>query len=167
MQLNLKAIIHTPGERLPFSFSMDLSDVELGGEMPFVEPILVSGIVKNTAGALVLDGEAVTKLSLHCDRCTKVFQREKRVPFHFLLAEELAGEDMEESILLLEDGKLDLDDVAYTTFILEMDTKNLCSEDCKGICPGCGVDLNEEACVCKPQVDPRWASLSQLLDTTE
>ena len=65
---------------------------------------------------------------------------------------------------LLEDGAVDLGDLARTVFILEMDTKTLCSEDCKGICPGCGVNLNQGKCVCKKDVDPRLAVLAQLLE---
>ena len=52
-------------------------------------------------------------------------------------------------------------------FIFAMDTKHLCSEDCKGRCPLCGADLNEGPCQCKPAADPRFAVLAQLLDSTE
>ena len=69
-----------------------------------------------------------------------------------------------DDIILLEDGCVDLGDLAKTMFILEMDTKTLCSEDCKGICPGCGVDLNQGSCTCKKEVDPRLAVLAKLLD---
>ena len=64
----------------------------------------------------------------------------------------------------LDGTELDLDEVVTTTFILAMDTKNLCSEDCKGLCSRCGADLNDGPCSCKPDVDPRLAALAQLLD---
>ena len=48
-----------------------------------------------------------------------------------------------------------------------MDIKNLCSDDCKGLCFKCGVDLNVEPCRCKPEVDPRLAALAQLLDNED
>ena len=69
-----------------------------------------------------------------------------------------------QAIEMLENGEVDVGDLAYTAFLLAMDTKHLCSEDCKGLCPGCGVNLNREPCRCKKQVDPRWAALEQLLD---
>ncbi|MDY5613643.1 MAG: DUF177 domain-containing protein, partial [Dysosmobacter sp.] len=53
---------------------------------------------------------------------------------------------------------------ARTAFILEMDTKTLCSEDCKGLCPRCGADLNLGPCSCKKEVDPRLAALAKLLE---
>lgn len=167
MRLNLRDIIHVSGASIPFEFQMDLSDVEFYGERPISRPLYVSGVVRNMAGALVLTGEAVTELDLICDRCMCAFRREKKVELNYLLATELAGEDEGEEIVLLDGEELDAGDLAYTAFILDMDTKNLCSEDCKGICPGCGVNLNEEACRCKPEVDPRLAALAQLLDKTE
>lgn len=166
MRLNLHAIIHSPGASLPFDFSMDLSETELNGERPLQKPLHISGLVRNTADVLRLEGRASTDLSLCCDRCMKPFCREKTTALHYLLVKEL--QDEEESELLLLDGdELDLDELAFTAFLLDMDTKNICSEDCKGLCFGCGVNLNEESCRCKAEADPRWSALSQLLDKPE
>lgn len=166
MRLDLKNIIHEPGASLPFDFSMDLSGEDFFGNHPITRPVQVEGTVRNIAGMLVLEGEAASLLDCICDRCMEPFQREMTVPLYALLAESLEGEE-DEDIVLLEDGEADLGDLAYTAFILNMDTKTLCSEDCKGLCPGCGVNLNREACRCKKPVDPRWAALEQLLDKPE
>ena len=48
-----------------------------------------------------------------------------------------------------------------------MDTKTLCSEDCKGLCPRCGANLNDGPCGCKREVDPRLAVLAKLLENRE
>lgn len=162
MRLNLQKIIHVPGAAIPFQFRMDLSQEEFFGAFPISRPVEVSGTVKNVADLLVLEGEASSVLDCVCDRCMGGFSREKQVPLHYLLAETLEDEEDDE-IVLLEDGQVDLDELAFTAFILDMDTKHLCSEDCKGLCPGCGANLNEEPCRCKKQVDPRWAALQQLL----
>lgn len=166
MRLNLQAIIHVPGASLPFDFSMDLSETEMNGERPMQKPLHVTGFVRNTADVLTLEGTVCTELSLTCDRCMKSFCREKIVTLHYLLAQELHDEE-ESEIILLDGHALDLEDLAFTAFLLDMDTKNVCSEDCKGLCFGCGKNLNEEACRCKAEVDPRWAALTQLLDKTE
>lgn len=167
MRLNLKNIINVPGGVCPFSYELDLSDLEFGGAHPIDQPVLVTGQVRNMAGALVLEGTAATTLHLVCDRCAKPFTREKTVRLETLLAQELADERSDDEIVLLDGDEVDLDDVATTAFVLAMDSKNLCSEDCKGICPGCGVDLNVEACRCKPEVDPRLAVLAKLLEDKE
>ena len=80
-----------------------------------------------------------------------------------LLADELEDEENDE-IVLLEGSEVDLDELVTTAFVLAMDTKNLCSEDCKGLCAKCGADLNLGPCGCRPEVDPRLAALAQLLD---
>ena len=167
MRLDLKNIIHVPGGVCPFSYELDLSGLEFGGAYPIDQPVLVTGQVRNMAGALVLEGTAATTLHLVCDRCAKPYAREKTVRLETLLAQELADERSDDEIVLLDGDEVDLDDVATTAFVLAMDSKNLCSEDCKGICPGCGVDLNTEPCRCKPEVDPRLAVLAKLLEDKE
>ena len=82
-----------------------------------------------------------------------------------MLARELANEDDadDDEIILLQDDEVDAEDLARTAFILNMDTKILCSEDCRGLCPICGADLNEGPCGCKKEADPRLAVLAKLL----
>lgn len=162
MRLNLKDIIHVPGASIPFEFELDYTGMEFNGETPVTEPVRVCGRVRNVADALLLEGEAVTTLSLTCDRCLKPFIEEKAVTLDTLLAAEVENEDSD--IVLLEGDEVDLDELVREAFILDMDTKHLCSENCKGLCPGCGVDLNHEECRCKPEVDPRLASLAKLLE---
>ena len=163
MLLNVKPILHTPGKRMDFQFSMDLSDLEFAGRYPVTQPVEVTGQVRNTADVLELELTARTTLDAVCDRCGKAFPQEKEVTYQCLLAEELQNEDNDE-IVLLEDGQADVGDLARTAFILGMDRKTLCSEDCKGLCPRCGADLNLGPCSCKKEVDPRLAVLAKLLE---
>lgn len=163
MRLNLKDIILVPGGVLPFAFSLDLSQLEFNGARPITDPVEVTGEVRNMAGALVLRGEAKTTLSLVCDRCAKPFRREKAVSYETLLADKLENGEQDD-IVLLEGDELDVGGLMTDTFILEMDTKNLCAEDCRGLCPGCGADLNHEPCRCKHEVDPRLAGLAKFFE---
>lgn len=164
MKLDLRDIIHAPGKRAEFDYELDLSDLEFYGEKPIRNPVRFCGVVENRADALFLSGTVSSRLSLRCDRCLKPISREKVIPVESLLAETLENGDGDDDILLLEDGALDLDAVATEAFVLAMDTKNLCSENCKGLCPRCGADLNLGPCGCKPEVDPRLAALARLLD---
>lgn len=163
MLLNVSKLINAPGERMEFQFSMDLSDVDFGGLYPAQEPVVVTGEVRNTAGMLTLTFTAATVLKSVCDRCLKPFDNPKSVRCEYLLAEKVENGDSDD-VVELEDGCVDVGDLARTAFIFEMDTKTLCSEDCKGICPGCGVNLNQGKCVCKKETDPRLAVLAKLLD---
>lgn len=163
MRLDLKEVIRTPGAALPFSYLLDLSDVEWNGEQPVTQPVEVVGTVRNRAGALMLHAELSTTLDLVCDRCTRAFQAERTVSYETLLATELENEDSDD-IVLLDGETLDLDELMRDVFLLAMDSKHLCSEDCKGICPGCGADLNIESCRCQKEIDPRLAGLAKFFE---
>ena len=164
MRLDLRDVIHRPDAEKSFQYQLDLSQLDFYGRKPITRPVVAEGSVINHAGALVLNGTARSELGLVCDRCGKEFSREKVVPLDSLLAEELENEDSEDEIFLLDGNELDLDEVVTTAFVLAMDTTNLCSEDCKGLCAKCGADLNLGPCGCRPEVDPRLAALAQLLD---
>jgi len=166
MLLNVQKIINAPGERMEFRFELDLSDVDFGGLYPAQEPVVVTGDVRNTAGMLLLSFTAGTTLKSVCDRCLKPFDNPKSVRCEYVLAEEVEDERSDD-IVVLENGCVDVGELARTAFILEMDEKTLCSEDCKGICPGCGVDLNQGSCTCKKEVDPRLAALARLLEDNQ
>ena len=167
MKLDLMPLAQQPGAVLPFAIQMDLSDVEWNGARPCTQPIQIEGEVRDRGGAMTLTARLDTVLSLTCDRCAKPFEREKTVEYDTLLAFELANGENDDIVLLNKDGELELDELMREVFLLEMDTKNLCSEDCKGLCPGCGVDLNVEACRCKKEIDPRLAKLAKLLEPEE
>lgn len=160
MLLNVNKLLHTPDAAQDVQFTMDLSDMEFGGGYPVSQPVTVEGRLRNKAGVLLCTLEASTTLHCVCDRCAKPFTKDKTVTYQCVLAEERQSDD-DEDIVLLEHDEVDLGEVARTAFILEMDTKNLCSPDCKGLCPGCGADLNVEPCRCKKAVDrvlPSWPS---------
>lgn len=166
MLLDVKPILRDPGTRLPFRFTMDLSDLEFSGRHPVSQPVTVEGEAYSSADVLHLELTARTTLDAVCDRCGKAFSQDKEVPYSCMLAQELQDEDNDE-IVLLEQDKVDVGELARTAFILGMDTKTLCSEDCKGLCPRCGADLNLGPCSCGKETDPRLAVLAKLLENRE
>ena len=85
------------------------------------------------------------------------------IPLDIPLATELQDEDSPD-YFLLEGDELDLCDLLETSFILNLESRFLCREDCRGLCPRCGADLNLGPCGCKREKDPRLAVLEQLLD---
>lgn len=166
MRLNIADIIYKDGGRIPFEVSFDFSDFEFGGECPVDEPVIAKGQVINKAGALLVEGTVSTTMHPHCDRCCKPMEKHVSIPVQALVADEISNDD-NDSIFLMEEGFVDLEEIVATTFVLNQDSKNLCSDDCKGLCPGCGADLNIESCRCKKEVDPRLAALQQLLKDKE
>ncbi|MBR3569785.1 MAG: DUF177 domain-containing protein [Oscillibacter sp.] len=161
--LDVRPILHAPGKSISFRFSRDFSGLDFGGRKPAARPVEVEGTVRNRADALELEMTVSATLDAVCDRCGKRFPLPKTTEFRCLLAESAEDYDNDE-IVLLQDGKADVGELARAAFVLDMDAKTLCSEDCKGLCPRCGANLNEGPCSCKPEADPRWAALSALLD---
>ena len=128
-------------------------------------PVTCEGTVRNTAGVLMTKGTIRAHLDAVCDRCGEDYEEDLTYPLDVVLVTELADEDHEdEGIFPLEGNFADMDEIIRTVFILNMDTKFLCSDDCLGLCCGCGVNLNRESCRCKKEIDPRFAALQQLLN---
>ena len=165
MRLDLSSIIDRPGESINFSVSVDLSDLVYGTSNPVSEPVLATGSVRNTAGVLVMKGSITTCIHGICDRCASDFDRQMEIPIDVVLVTELANEENEDEwVFPLEANAADLADIVRTVFVLNMDSKLLCKDDCKGLCCKCGKNLNNGPCGCQKELDPRFAALKQLLD---
>ena len=165
MLLGLSTIIDCPGASLPFSASVDLSDLQYGQCYPVSEPAQISGTVRNTAGVLVMTGNISTTIHGICDRCATAFDQDISIPVDVVLVTELINEENEdETVFPLEGDSADLEDIVRTIFVLNMDSKLLCKPDCKGLCCRCGKNLNIEPCICEKELDPRFAALKQLLE---
>lgn len=165
MLLGLSKIIDSPGASVPFSTSVDLSDLRYGISCPVSEPVLAQGVVRNTAGVLLMKGSVTTTIHGICDRCAAEFTRDIDFPIDVVLVTELASEENEDEwVFPLVGDSADLDDIVRTVFVLNLDSKLLCKEDCKGLCPQCGKNLNDGPCNCRKELDPRFAALKQLLE---
>ncbi len=163
MLLDLRKVFVEEIKELPFSGTFDLSDTEIGGSYPFVTPITYSGTVKSFAGEAQMEAEVSFTFEIPCDRCTEMISREYRYHFSHMLVRTLNQEDNDDYILV-EDEKLDVDELLRADILLELPTKFLCKPDCKGLCSQCGQNLNLGECDCdKRRIDPRLEVLQQLI----
>ena len=133
-----------------------------------LEPVAVNGSVINRAGYITLTAEASMSYRTHCARCLADVEDTVRFLCEKTVADEkglLRLENTEnDDYVQIKGGKLDLDAPICDEILLGFPMRILCSDDCKGLCAGCGVDLNREACRCtKKEVDPRLAKLAALL----
>lgn len=147
MLLDVKQLFDIVGEHKEFSFSLDLSSYDLNGAFPFQSPVQVTGQVVNRAGIVTLSLSAVFTMHLICDRCICEFDKEYQFPFSHILVNALNGEDNDEFIVV-EDHQLDLAELVLMDLMLQLPSKTLCKEDCKGLCFTCGQNLNDGACKC-------------------
>lgn len=164
MIIDLKKIFVNDNSSLPIEYTLDLSNVEYSGQFPLKKPVSISGTVSNQASLVRLEAEISYEFEADCDRCGKLTVHKHTVKVNKSLAVSIEGEDSD-TILLVPDMKLDVDELLYAEVIVSLPMKHLCSEDCKGICVKCGKNLNEGECGCpKKEIDPRLSALADLLN---
>ena len=129
-------------------------------------------VSRRDADSVVVEGELKGHWKVACDRCGELVEQRLLKSFSYLATtrkEEIADlqdiEVKEEDIntLYLEDPVIDLGQLLHEQAYLAMPVKTLCNDDCKGICPECGVVLNRSVCSCTPgKKDSPFAVLGKL-----
>ena len=147
----------------------DLNPVD--ERIQIIEPASVSGKVRLAGNEVFVNGHVETRAQVECDRCLK--RVELPVSADFVL-EYITGSEYESSpaaelteaemsVSVFDGEAIDVDEIVKEQVLLAVPTRMLCREDCKGICPECGTDLNTGECACKKDdIDPRWAALKNL-----
>lgn len=157
MYLELQGVFNTEGKSVHFDYDFPLDDES------FTTPVKVCGEVVNKIGIVHLDAEARFDYSVSCAKCNKPLLRHAKVPVHHILLTHAENDDTDEYIVL--DGvRLNLDELVSEDIYLSLPSRFLCKDDCKGLCPQCGADLNTEKCTCKAIGDSRWDALKDLLN---
>jgi uncharacterized protein len=164
---------------LDFEEELPAESIDLGSEGTLVAPVQAAGraeLLEEHHGKghvlqdLRLHGTLATRVEMACARCLEPVQRDVNREFDLLYRPERtsakAGEvevtGAESEISFYSGEGLELADALREQILLELPLKVLCREDCKGLCPSCGVDLNHETCSCEKPVDARWATLQEL-----
>lgn len=135
----------------------------------------VSGQVRftRTASGVIADARASGTVAMECTRCLKPTVQPVSVrffdEFHSRVevntGAPLPAPDEEDPFFISELHMLDLGEAIREYALTEMPMQALCTPDCKGLCPHCGVDRNLESCQCgEGEVDERLAALRALLN---
>ncbi len=135
----------------------------------------VHGKVKltNTGTLLVLSGEVIADVKLECGRCLVDFAAPLKAEIEEQFRLEHVGdavgvfplEEEDENTLLVNNNLLDVDELIRQNLLLVLPIRPLCDEDCAGLCPTCGENLNTAKCECPPpKVDSPFSVLADLLD---
>lgn len=159
--LDLKKLLDGSLQSIDFSLSLE--------DCTFVEDALsgkadASGKITNHSGLILLSGSVVPEFKVACARCGKEYVYNTPVALNAKITDKLANED-EDEFIIMQDFAIDIEDIVRTALILELPTRYLCSEDCKGLCVKCGVNLNEGDCGCETKErDSRWDVLKDYFD---
>ena len=164
MILDVSQLIQNDGAVKELDLSLGLDNTSFNGQdIVFETPFYLKGAVKNIAGVLYLELEANVSFKTQCARCLDSVS----VHHSFTVSEIFSKtelSDVEDDVTVLESGNIDLSEIVDRAFVGSLPINFLCSEDCKGLCPHCGIDLNHESCLCADDnTDPRLAALKQFL----
>ena len=149
MKINIKRIPEE-GERLTGVESPAILGIE-EEDLRFECDISYDLFAQHQGQALLVTGKLQTPATLRCSRCLKKFRKPLTVR-EFVFHKELTGEDF-----------VDLTDNIREDIILQLPQRALCHDECRGLCPLCGQNLNESDCQCaKSHGDLRWHALDQI-----
>jgi len=152
-----------PGQ---IDFSLEFLEQETGLRVTGAAELL-----PHTGGEIRIQGNYSVEMGSVCDRCLgparfpidagfDLFYR----PVSFIAREEeVEIDEGEAEIGFYQNGGIELEDVIREQVLLALPMQRVCSQTCKGICPGCGKNRNENACACAPGGgDARWSALRDL-----
>lgn len=163
MFIELENLFSGAEEKVNLNLEFDFSLEKNSGVCPFVTPVTLKGIIKNTAGIVEINAKADFDYEAPCDRCAAETKTHYSVPVSHTLVASLNGEN-DDDYIVIPDMRLEIDRLTLEDIYLFLPSKYLCKEDCKGLCPKCGTNLNEKPCDCKKDIDPRWEALLSLHD---
>ncbi|HEY95100.1 MAG TPA: DUF177 domain-containing protein [Dehalococcoidia bacterium] len=166
MQINvsqqLKSTIGTVRNyEVETTVNIDDQTVEFTGEVHLMKTDL----------GILLKGIFNTNLFLRCSRCLNVFY----YPLEIKIEEEyfpimdvntgvmLPAPEEPGSFTIDDHNIMDISEAIRQYTLMALPIKPLCSQDCSGLCPTCGTNLNEKKCDCTIEIDPRWEKLNALL----
>lgn len=157
-----------------FAYTYEPGELVLEDErLRLASPVTVSGEIRREDARVKVNGRVEARIQVECDRCLQPVELPVSSKFKLKYvskqdyeaerAVELSEEDLDLSVF---DGEaIDIDALVTEEILLAVPDHLLCQDDCKGICPQCGIDRNSADCGCdNTEVDPRWSGLKELVD---
>src|SRR5215213_461091 len=143
----------------------------LDDRVSLAEPANVTGKVRLAGAEVFVNGHIETRAQVECDRCLQRVELPVSADFslQYITGSEYESSQAAEltedalSVSVFDGEAIDVDEIVKEQILLAVPTRMLCRDDCKGICPECGMDRNTGECSCvTDNIDPRWAALKNL-----
>ena len=169
MKIKVDKLKNVDGDVHTFRFVLSQKELADAGSLKLAGgDLLFMGTAKNEDRVIRVDGSIHCHLQGVCDRCGIAVAVPMDVEFHesFTNLSEKSGESEgeDEDVHFFSGDEIDLFPYAEQAIFLTMPMKTLCKEDCRGLCPQCGTNLNEKECSCdRSPIDPRLAVLADLI----
>jgi uncharacterized protein len=145
-------------------YNVDEPIENIGLEEPFIDKVNIDLILQKLHNQIVLETKIQAKANFECDRCTSEYtsylETTYKMVYLFGSNSDDENEAMNVTYLHADVSEIVLDDDIRDYALLSIPMKKLCKDDCRGLCPKCGKNLNEGECDCDSQTsDPRWLPL--------
>ncbi|HDS03584.1 MAG TPA: DUF177 domain-containing protein [Firmicutes bacterium] len=151
-------------EALPLDEKFNAGLPEVPGEVSF------SGEIIKVSGGYELTGTLTGVYTLQCSRCLEMFKRSFLIPVRLMLKPrptfkegEMTLAEEELDLVFYDDSTIDIGKALRDEVIVNLPTKPVCDEKCRGLCPVCGQNLNKGECQCEPRQDSgAWNALKEM-----
>ena len=155
---NVADLLHHPGARRAFVLDAPLAGLDEGA-VRLPDPLHCDIVLEQVPDGVVVRGRVTGAWSAECSRCLKPITE----PFAVAVAELFEADPIEGETYPLVDEAVDLDAPIRDAVAGVLPVAPVCGEDCAGLCPVCGVDLNTTTCDCDLSTpDTRWDALRNL-----
>lgn len=164
MKVDISSIRDLRGGSVTFKGEqiIDLSGLE--AEVALNQPVAVNGTVTNTGDGFLVQGEVVYTYHTNCNRCLESISGSGNVQ----IAEQFASytpADSEEFAYHFQGDSIELTDCVREQVLLSLPMKYTCNDNCRGLCPQCGQNLNKKDCNChNDNFNPQFSKLKSLLN---
>jgi len=128
-------------------------------------PVQIEGVLESVVDGILFRGTATTTIQTNCSRCLADLEMvmEAEVIELFRDPAEVDPDDELEAGYEIQDTQIDLDVMVRDALAPALPYSPVCDEDCRGLCPTCGINRNEGSCTCTDiTTDDRWAALEAL-----
>ena len=169
MKVDIRQIV---AETRTFHFSETAEELDIaitGAKFPF--PVEVDFTGTPSGDEIICQIDIKADAEVECSRCLALFDMPIDSQLQYVVqmldpVPDTANDDEDFEIIPKAQSELDITQRVRESIILAVPLKPLCSDDCRGLCPMCGADLNEDPCDCVPdKTDERWDVLKKLFDS--
>lgn len=150
--VNVGSLIRFEEQTLPIKLEVEIESFDLGGqEIETTTPVRFEGVARRLSKGVQVEGRFLAEVSLSCARCLEKFNLAVKgeVSEFFALADYQAQLPEDLDYYLIQAEKIDLGPMIKEQLVLAIPLKPLCSDNCSGLCPICGKNLNQGACSCQ------------------
>ena len=165
--LDASNALRYPGQEYPFENAIELEEMEFAGDPIRFSDITAKGVMTGAGEEVSVRADVTATMHSRCVRCLEDVEMPMSASFDAVFARKPDPDDPD--LYCFEASTVELTDAVRDALIMEIPMVILCSEDCKGLCPVCGVNRNIQSCTCQEggEVANPFAALKAIVQNDE